>query len=103
MKRDFDDFTARERRALSAWRVPEPPPELVSRVMAGLEVARGSGGSARPMALAALALALVGSFFGVRLLASTAGAGSQLENIGNVHPADGGSAVEAQPVSDVRS
>jgi hypothetical protein len=99
LKTDPEEFTARERRALAAWRAPEAPADLAARVLDRLESDRRSGGSARPMALAALALALVGGLFGVRLLASA----SSAPEVGNVHPADGGSAVEANPVADVRS
>jgi hypothetical protein len=100
VSRDPDEWSARERRALALWRAPEPPPELAGRVLERLTAERGSGGSARPMALAALALVLVAGLFGVRLLASAAGPGTE---VGNVHPADGGSAIEANPVGDVRS
>jgi hypothetical protein len=100
---DLDDrLTARERRALALWRTPEPPADLASRVVARLESERGAGGAARPVAMAALAVALVGGLVALRLL--SAAAGSAPGGAGDVRlvggAGDGGGAAETSPRGD---
>jgi hypothetical protein len=93
-------LTARERRALALWRAPEPPPDLAARVMARLESERGASGAARPVAMTALAVALVGGLVALRLLSSTGGSsgGGDVRLVGGA--GDGGGAAETIPRAD---
>lgn len=93
-----EELSPAERQALQAWQVPEPPVDFEARVLAAAGPSRSHG---RQLAVAALALVLVGGFFAARLL--TGGAST----FGEVHVApsgDGGPGVEASPLTDgVRS
>jgi hypothetical protein len=100
---DEDDrLTARERHALALWRTPEPPADLPARVMARLDAERGAGGAARPVFMAAVAAALVGGLFALRLLSSAAGSSTgsagDARLVGGV--GDGGGAAETSPRGD---
>jgi len=93
-----EELTPAERRALDLWQPPEPPDDFHARVLARVEEdARPR--SRRPMAVAALAVVLVGGFFAARLI--TGGTST----FGEVHLAPGdGAPPEASPTSDgVRS
>jgi hypothetical protein len=96
---DADDpLTPREQRALALWRAPEPPVDLAARVVARLEAERATGGAARPLALAAVAAAVVAGLFALRLLSS--GAGSLPGTAGDARVGDAGLTAEARPASD---
>jgi hypothetical protein len=97
---DSDDpMTPLEQRALALWRAPEPPADLATRVVNRLQSERGAGGAARPVAMAALAVALVGGLFALRLLSSAAGSPpGDVRPVGGV--ADGGGAAETSPRGD---
>jgi hypothetical protein len=91
MKMDVDGeepLTAGEREALALWRAAEPPADLAERVLARLEGERGAG--VRPLAVAALAAALVVGVAAARLLSA---AGPALPVSGGL-AGDGGSAGE---------
>ena len=96
-----DDFSAAERRALDLWRAPEPPDDFGARVQARLESEqRVAPRARRQVAVAALAVMLVGGFFAARLWSEE----STRLGEAQVVPGDGGSAVEASPIGDgVRS
>jgi hypothetical protein len=97
---DDDGFSPPERRALDLWRAPEPPDDFAARVLTRLEAERSAPRALRQVAVAALAVVLVGGFFAARLLS---GASS---TFGEVHraPGDGGSSGEVSPLADgVRS
>jgi hypothetical protein len=95
---DGDDLTTRERRLLALWRAPEPPEDLASRVVARLQSDRTTGGSARPVALAALAVAVVGGLVVLRLLSAAASGppGGEVRLVGG----DGGGAAETSSRGD---
>jgi hypothetical protein len=96
---DSDDLTGAERRALALWRAPEPPADLADRVLARLETERSTGGAVRPVAMAALAVALVFGLFALRLVtAGGASPGAESRMSGGV--ADGGGAAETSPRGD---
>jgi ferric-dicitrate binding protein FerR (iron transport regulator) len=93
-----DDFSAGERRALELWQAPEAPDDFGARVLSRLESERAAPRPLRQVAVAALALVLVGGFFAARLLSE------ETSSFGEAHavPGDGGS--EASPIGDgVRS
>jgi len=93
-----DDFSAGERRALELWQVSDAPDDFGARVLSRLESERVAPRGRRQVAVAALALVLVGGFFAQRLLSDGT------TTFGEVHgvPGDGGS--EASPIGDgVRS
>ena len=93
-----DDFSAAERRALDLWRAPEPPDDFGARVQARLEGERVAPRARRQVAVAALAVMLVGGFFAARLLSDGASGLGEAR----VVPGDGG--FEASPIGDgVRS
>jgi hypothetical protein len=95
-----EDFSAGERRALDLWRAPEPPADFEARVQARLDGERVAPRARRQVAVAALAVMLVGGFFAARMLSE----GSTTFGEAQVLPGDGGSAVEASPIGDgVRS
>jgi hypothetical protein len=93
-----DDFSAGERRALDSWRAAEPPDDFGARVLSRLESERAVPRARRQVAVAALAVMLVGGFFAARLFSQEhASFGEERGVLG-----DGGS--EASPVGDgVRS
>lgn len=92
-------LTARERRALALWYAPEPPQDLAARVMARLESERGASGAARPVAMTALAVALVGGLVALRLLSSAGNSGGgDVRLVGGA--SDGGGAAETSPRAD---
>ena len=101
--KDEERFTVRERQALDLWCAPEPPPQLVARVVAELEADRVGVRGLRQMAVAALAVVLVGGWCAARLMSG----GASSSTWGEAHrvlEGDGGSAVEASPIADrVRS
>jgi ferric-dicitrate binding protein FerR (iron transport regulator) len=97
-----DELSAAEQRALDAWQAPVPPDDFHARVLAQIEAdaREHRPRSRRQLAVAALAVMLVGGFFAARLL--TGGA----DTFGEVHlaPSDGAPPAEASPMSDgVRS
>jgi hypothetical protein len=97
---DDEAFSARERLALDAWRVPAPGEDFAARVVARLEPERAAARGARPLALAAVAAMLVGGFFATRLFT---GAGSTWGEV-RALPGDGGSSAEVSgPGDGVRS
>jgi hypothetical protein len=96
-----DDLSPGERRALAAWRAPEPPADLAERVVARVVAERLSRGAARPVALAALAAAVVSGLFALRLLAGAAPSGaSEARLLGG--GGDGGGAAETSGLADGR-
>ena len=95
---EHDELTPAERRALDLWQAALPPDDFHARVLARVD------GELRPrarrqVAVAALAVVLVGGFFTARLLTSGT------STFGEVHLAPGdGAPPEASPTSDgVRS
>jgi len=93
-----DELSPAERRALDAWRAPEPPHDFEARVLAQ---AGQSPRGLRQVAVAALALVLVGGFFAARLLT---GGASTFGEVRVAPGGDGGPSVEASPIADgVRS
>jgi len=92
-----DELTPAERRALGLWQAAEPPDDFHARVLARVEDDQPR--SRRPMAVAALAVVLVGGFFAARLITSGT------STFGEVHLAPGdGAPPEASPTTDgVRS
>jgi hypothetical protein len=96
-----DELSPGERRALAAWRAPEPPADLAERVVGRVLAERRSRGAARPVALAALAAALVSGFFALRLLAGAAPSGAgEARLLGG--GGDGGGAAETSGLGDGR-
>jgi hypothetical protein len=96
---EHDDFSPRERQALTSWTTPPAPADFPARVLARLEGQRPSRGL-RPFAALALAAVLVGGFFAARLLTS----GGTTFGAAPGFPNDGGSGVEVNPLPDgVRS
>jgi hypothetical protein len=98
-REDDDVISPRERHALAQWRTPESGEDFGARVLASLEAERAPRGL-RHLAVAALALVLVGGFFAARAISSGT------STFGEVHrvPGDGGSSLEASPLGDgVRS
>ncbi len=96
-----DDLTAGERQALATWRAPEPPADLAERVVSRLAAERRSRGAARPVALAALAVALVSGLFALRLLAGAAPSGpGEARLLGG--GGDDGGAAETSTLADGR-
>jgi hypothetical protein len=97
-----DRLTEREERALASWRTPDPPADLAERVVARFEAERAGGGAARPVAMAALAVALAGGLFVLRLLSaaggSSSGAGDDVRLVGG--GGDGGRAAETSARGD---
>jgi hypothetical protein len=94
-----DDLSPDERRALDLWQPPEPPDDFHGRVLSRLESAPRAR-SLRQVAVAAVAVMLVGGLLAVRLLSGGT------SSLGEAHldPGDGGPTVEASPTSDgVRS
>jgi hypothetical protein len=64
-----DRFSPEEAAALASWRAPEPPAGFAERVLAEAAARPRAGGAAtRGVAVAAVALLLVGGFFTVRTL-----------------------------------
>jgi hypothetical protein len=65
---DDEPFSSEEQRALSLWRVPEPPPDLGQRALAqtGAQAARMP--PLRGLAVAAAALVLLGGLVTIRTL-----------------------------------
>ena len=95
-----DGFAPTERRALDSWRAPEPPDDFGARVLARLESERVAPRAMRQVALAALAVMLVGGFLTARLLSGGASTFGEVQRV----PGDGGPSVEASPSGDgVRS
>jgi hypothetical protein len=93
-----DDFSAGERRALDLWRAAEPPDDFGARVLSRLESERVAPRARRQVAVAALAVMLVGGFFAARLFSEGT------TKFGEVHAAPGDGGSEASPISDgVRS
>jgi hypothetical protein len=93
-------FSPPERRALEAWRPSGPPDDFGPRVLARFERERAAPRGLRQLAVAAVAVMLVGGFLVVRLVAGGASTFGEARAL----PGDGGSGVEVNPVADgVRS
>jgi hypothetical protein len=93
---DSDEFSPLERHALAQWRAPVPAADFSARVLARLDGERVAPRGLRQVAVAALALALVGGFFAFRRMS----AGDSTYGAAHV-AADGGSGLEVNPLSDV--
>jgi hypothetical protein len=94
-----EELSPAERQALDLWQVSEPPGDFHARVLARVQSERAPR-ALRQVAVAALAVVLVGGFFAARLF--TGGAST----FGEAHlaPGDGGATVEASRTTDgVRS
>lgn len=91
-----DDFTARERQALAQWRVPAAPDDLAAVVLSRLDAERAAPRGARPLAVAAVALVLVGGFLATRLFTG----GSSTWGGMRALPGDGGSSAEVSALGD---
>jgi hypothetical protein len=65
---DDDGFSPEEQRALALWRVAEPPADLAERVLARAAAQPAAAPARRGLALAALAVVLVGGLFTMRTL-----------------------------------
>jgi hypothetical protein len=101
-EREHDEpFSPRERQALEAWRTPAPPEDFTARVLSSFEGERAAAPrGVRQVAVAAVAVMLVGGLLMVRLVA---GGGSSLGEA-RALPGDGGSSAEVSPAGDgVRS
>jgi len=93
-----DDFSPGERRALDLWRASEPPDDFGARVLSRLQSEQTAPRARRHVAVAALAVMLVGGFFVARLWSGEATTFGEMHTV----PGDGGS--EASPIGDgVRS
>jgi hypothetical protein len=63
-----DEFSLEEREALALWRPVEPPAGFSERVLLQASRERGAASPLRGMAVAALAMVLLGGLFSVRAL-----------------------------------
>jgi hypothetical protein len=96
--RDDDDWTAIEARALRLWQAPDPAAGFEQRLMARVRSERAAAVSPmRAMAVAALALVLVGGLFSVRALFGRSGASFEFQ------PAAGFATQDAGPGPEVRA
>jgi hypothetical protein len=92
-----DDWTPLEARALRTWQAPEPAAGFEERLMARVRSERAAAVPAmRAMAVAALALVLVGGVFSVRALLGRPGAPE-------FSPAAGFATQDAGPGPEVRA
>jgi hypothetical protein len=96
---DSDEFSPQERRALAQWQAPVPPDDFPARVLTGLEREGKAPRALRQVAVAALAVVLVGGFLALRLMSTGASTYGAARVAG-----DGGPSLEVNPNSDgVRS
>jgi hypothetical protein len=94
-----DNFSRRERWALDQWRAPAPPDDLAAVVLSRLTAERAAPRSARPLAVAALALVLVGGLLATRLFTGGTSTWGQV-GAQRALPGDGGSSAEVSALGD---
>jgi hypothetical protein len=99
--RDHDDWTAIEIRALRLWQAPDPAAGFEDRLLARVRSESATSVSPmRAMAVAALALVLVGGLFSVRAMFGRSGhSGASFE----FQPAAGFATQDAGPGPEVRA